>query len=111
MPEEYIVKVTDYAQRQLEEIAEYIAYNLSAPIAAARMLDTLEAEIAGLSIFPNQVPLTEEEPWHSRGIHKLPVKNYLVYFWIDEKQKKVQVIAVVYGRRDQKLQLSQVDMQ
>ena len=41
MPVEYIVKVTDYAQRQLEEIADYIAYNLSAPIAAVDLNYTM----------------------------------------------------------------------
>ena len=58
----------------------------------------------------NRVPLTEEEPWHSRGVHKLPVKNYLVYFWVDEETKKVQVFGIIYGRRDQRHQLSNLDM-
>ena len=67
-----------------------------------RMLDTLEKELLSLSRLPNQVALTEEEPWHSAGIRKLPVKNYLVYFWVNEDQKQVQITAVVYGRRDQR---------
>ena len=66
------------------------------------MLDTLEKEILSLSTLPNRVALTEEEPWHSAGIRKLPVKNYLVYFWVNEDQKQVQITAVVYGRRDQR---------
>ena len=27
------------------------------------------------------LPLTEEEPWHSQGIHKTAVKNFIVYFF------------------------------
>ena len=69
---------------------------------AIRMLDTLEKELLSLSRLPNQVALTEEEPWHSAGIRKLSVKNYLVYFWVNEDQKQVQITAVVYGRRDQR---------
>ena len=69
---------------------------------AIRMLDTLEKEILSLSTLPNRVALTEEEPWHSAGIRKLSVKNYLVYFWVNEDQKQVQITAVVYGRRDQR---------
>ena len=60
---------------------------------------------------PRSVALTEEEPWHSYGIHKLPVKNFLVYFWIDEAARKVQVTAVIYGRRDQVRQLSEMSME
>ena len=86
----------------------YIRYTLQSPGTAMKMLDTLEQEIASLSCFPNRVPLTDEEPWHSRGVHKMLVKSYLVYFWIDEDAKLVHVIAVIYARKNQRDQL--VDM-
>ena len=75
-----------------------------------KMLDTLEKEIVSLSQFPNRVPLTEEGPWHSQGIHKLLVKNYLIYFWVDVEVKKVQVIGIIYGRRDQRQQFLNLDI-
>lgn len=111
MTDEYVVKVTTQAQEQLREIVHYVAFNLQAPAAAAGLLDTLEQSIASLSQFPSRIALTEDEPWHSCGIHKMAVKNFLVYFWIDEAAYKVQVTAVVYGRRDQVQQLQQMDME
>lgn len=110
MPEKYTIKITTQAQEQLRENIDYISYTLQAPATAMKMLDTLEKEIASLDRLPNRVPLTEEEPWRSQGIHKLPLKNYLVYFWVDEKAKKVQVIGIIYGRRDRRHQLSGLDM-
>lgn len=62
-----------------------------------------------MEFFPNRVSLTEEEPWHSQGIHKFSVKNYLVYFWVNETERKVQVTGVVYGRRDQREYLSNMN--
>ena len=100
--EQYEVKITEPAQRQLQEIVRYIAEDLQEKRTALRMLDTLEKEILSLSTLPNRVALTEEEPWHSAGIRKLSVKNYLVYFWVNEDKKQVQITAVVYGRRDQR---------
>ena len=47
---------------------------------------------------------------NGQGNHKFPVKNYLIYFWIDEETKKVQIIGAVYGRKDQRHQLSNLDM-
>ena len=91
------------------DYTEFSAVSLQAPGTAMKMLDTLEKEIASLAQFPNRVPLTEEEPWHSQGIHKLPAKNYLIYFWVDEEAKKVQIIGIIYGRRDQRHQLSNLD--
>ena len=99
---QYEVKITEPAQRQLQEIVRYIAGDLQEKRTALWMLDTLEKEILSLSTLPNRVALTEEEPWHSAGIRKLPVKNYLVYFWVNEVQKQVQITAVVFGRRDQR---------
>lgn len=101
MPEKYTVKITLQAQEQLREIVSYIRFTLQAPGTAMKMLNALEKEIASLDQFPNRFPLTEEEPWHSQGIHKLSVKNYLVYFWINEDAKTVQVIAIIYGRKEQ----------
>ncbi|WP_042356936.1 type II toxin-antitoxin system RelE/ParE family toxin [Bacillus rubiinfantis] len=111
MAETYAVKITTQAEEQMQEITRYIASELKAPDAALRLLDALEDAISSLSDFPQRVALTEEEPWHSYGIRKMPVKNFLVYFWIDEDHLKVQVTAVVYGKRDQIRQLSQMDME
>ena len=108
--EQYEVKITEPAQRQLQEIVRYIAEDLQEKRTALRTLDTLEKEILSLSTLPNRVALTEEEPWHSQGIHKFPVKNYLIYFWVDEETKKVQIIGAVYGRKDQRHQLSNLEM-
>lgn len=110
MPEKYIVKLTQQAEENLREIADYIRFTLQAPGTSAKMLDTLAEEIFTLDQFPYRAPLTEEEPWHSQGVHALTVKNFLVYFWVDEAAKKVQVMGIVYGRRDQRHQLSGLDL-
>jgi toxin ParE1/3/4 len=89
-------------------LRQYISIDLSAPDVAVHLLDTLEDAILSLSQLPHRFPLTSEEPWYSAGIHKMPVNNYLVYFWIDENSKTVQITAVVYGSRDQARQLSQM---
>ena len=107
----YIVKITAQAEEQLQAIVKYIASELIAPKAALRLLDEIESSISLLSQFPHRVALTEEEPWRSTGIHKMPVKNLLVYFWIDEENSKVQVTAIICGRRDQIKQLSQMDIE
>ena len=75
--EQYEVKITEPAQRQLQEIIRYIAGDLQEKRTAIRMLDTLEKEILSLSTLPNRVALTEEEPWHSAGIRKMLVRIIL----------------------------------
>lgn len=91
MDKTYNVKITSQAEEQMQEITYYIAHELKAPDAALNLLNTLEHSIASLSQYPQRVALINEEPWHTKGIHRLPVKNFLIYFWIDNKNMKVQV--------------------
>ncbi len=107
----YIVKITAQAEEQLQAIVKYITSELKVPKAALGLLDQIESSILSLSQFPQRIALTEEEPWRSTGIHKMPVKNFLVYFWINEENREVQVTTIIYGRRDQIKQLSQMDME
>ena len=46
---------------------------------------------------PKKYALIEEEPWKHEGVRKIIVKNFLIYYWVDEENFKVQVIAVIYN--------------
>ena len=108
MNKTYNVKITSQAEEQMQETIYYIAHELKAPDAALHLLDALENSFVSLTHFPQRVALMDEEPWHTNGIHRLPVKNFLVYFWIDEDKMTVQITAIIYEKRDQ---LSQMDME
>ncbi len=97
----YNVKMTKYATEQLKSTVMYISKTLLVPDTARAWTNKLKAEISKLSELPNRFMLVDEEPWHSQGVHKMFVGNFIVYFWIDESKKDVWVIAVVYGRSDQ----------
>ena len=97
---EYQITLTPQAVEQVHQTMLYIAQTLQEPQTANRWADLLYQEIGGLNTMPSRYPLTEEEPWHTYGIHKMPVKNFLVYYLIDEENKSVSVTAVIYGRRD-----------
>lgn len=105
----YKVHIAPQAEEQLRDITFYIAKELQAPSAALSILNELEEAIGSLDLFPDRIPLTQEEPWHKQGIHKMTVKSFLVYFWIDEDAHIVHVTAVIYGKREQRNQLFRVE--
>ena len=76
-----------------------------------QMLRTFQVEIAKLKMMPQRIPLTPEEPWHSVGIRRMLVKNYNIYFWIDDEKSIVQITDVIYGRRNQPKQLMDMPME
>jgi len=98
---EYRVKLTDQAIEQMAETVRYISKVLLAPDVANQWASRIENEIASLHSMPGRYPLTEEEPWHSEGVHKMPIENFLAYYWVDDANGIVWVTAIVYGRRDQ----------
>ena len=95
------MKITPSALLQISETVAYISTVLAAPETALAWADLLEKEIAGLSTMPARFPTLEEEPWKSRGLRKMPVKNFIVYYYADDETKTVWVTAVIYGKRDQ----------
>ncbi len=106
---QYEVKVTKMAYGHMQEIVRYISNELFAPDAANNLLDKFQESINGLSEMPERYSLVDEEPWRSEGFRKIIVKNFLIYFWIDESNSKVQVTGVIYGRRDQVVQLAKLE--
>lgn len=111
MMKTYRVEITKYAKNQMRDIARYVKLKLKNPDAAKLLLHDLKKAIVSLVNMPQRIPLTEEEIWREQGIYKMPVKNYLVYFWIDENKNIVYVTAVIYNKREQKRQLSKMEMQ
>ena len=108
--EEYRIRITRQARDHLLKIRNYIEYKLCAPIAAKNTIALIKAEMQSLSHMPGRIHLTPEQPWHDQGVHRDRVKNYHIYFWIDEDNKRVQIIGVVYVHRDQSKQLELMDM-
>jgi toxin ParE1/3/4 len=97
---QYRVDVSEPAEDDLLEIVRHIASQLAAPISALNMMEILEDRITSLSDLPQSYPLVADERLSQMGYRKLPVKNYFVFFSIDEKNKVVDIERILYGRRD-----------
>lgn len=104
----YRIIVTPDAEADLSELRDYIANVLRSPETARSYLHHLRKEIGSLSEMPARIKAVDEEPWHSRGIRKLIVKNFLVYFRIVEEEKTVFILNAIYARRDQLRVLQQM---
>jgi len=96
----YRVDVSEPAENDLRDIVRYISAQLSAPTTALKMTDALEEAITGLTVMPEKCPSVTDERLAMMGYRKLLVKNYIVFFTIDEKSKVVDVERILYARRD-----------
>ena len=96
----YLVNITDIAEEDILTIIEYITDNLKAPKAANDLLDNLEKHEKILEENPNIYPLVSDKYLAEKGIKFILIKNYMMFFAINENKKQVNIIRFLYGRRD-----------
>lgn len=96
----YRVDLSEPAEKDLIDIVKYIASQLSAPMSAYHMMEMFEEAMESLSDSPQRCPLIADERLSQLGYRKLIVKNYIVFFSVDEKNKVVDIERILYARRD-----------
>ena len=101
------VVYTFTARQDLHDIYEYIAFTLSAPDAARNTSERIVEAVSSLESMPKRNPLYKDEPWHSKGVRFVPVRNYLVFYTVDEETDTVSISRIMYGGRDISRQLEE----
>ena len=94
--EVYKVKIFPSAQRDLQEIVDYL--NTLSADAALRTYDRIVSEIASLSTMPNRYPHPRDLSLAAKGYRYLSVSNYLVFYIVSGDT--VQIHRILYARRD-----------
>jgi toxin ParE1/3/4 len=97
MVNSYRVKFTSKANDDLDGIYQYIAGHLLAHQAAADLMDEIETSIMRLKDFPYSGSPVTDDFLKSRNYRKLIVSNYIVFHLIDEVEKQVVIMRVLYG--------------
>ncbi len=111
MEKQYKVHITEYALAQMEEIRDYIVYELHAPQAAYKLLSEMRDKVALLNNAPERNPLVDVKKWREQGVRKILVKNFIMYYWVDKERQVVHITAVVYGKRDQLRELGKMNLE
>lgn len=95
---QYKVLVTDEALNDMRLIYEYIAEELLSPDTAMGQYNRIADAIESLDQMPERIKLMESEPEKTRGLRRLIVDNYAVFFIIEDET--VIVTNVLYGASD-----------
>lgn len=104
----YTIDLSIEAKEDLRKIYSYIAFKLMAPANASNQIKRIKKNVLGLDFMPTMFKIYEKEPWHSRGMRIMPVDNYVVFYFIDEENKKVNIARIIYGAMDLDKQISEL---
>jgi len=98
----YSLAITDIAEEDILETVSYITNVLKAPAAANNLLDEIERHEETLENTPNIYPFVPDEYLAQRGLKFTRIKNYLLFYTVNEDERIVTVIRFLYARRDWK---------
>lgn len=94
------VVYTKPAEEDLFSIIEYISQVLKSPKVANNFLNEIEKKTELLAENPFIFSLVKDEFLSQHKIRYTLVKNYFVFYTIEEKAKTVSIIRIMYARRD-----------
>jgi len=97
---EYSIGISDLAKQDIRSTAEYIKYELLEPAIAENTTEAILDAISTLEDMPDRIGLVNEDRLAEKQIRRLLVKNYSVFFRINESMKAVEIVRVIYSRRD-----------
>ena len=98
MPNLFEVEFSERAIQHLKNITRYIHYVLLADVAAKNTLKNIASAIEDLRLFPARYPLVADALLKGKGVRKMAVKNYLVYYIVRENVNKVVILGIYYAK-------------
>lgn len=96
----YEIIMSHQAKIDLRNILEYIIFNFHSQINAHMLLNYLEKQIQSLEYMPNRFKIYAKEPWKSRGLHILSLHNYLIFYYVKEREKNVIISRILRSKQN-----------
>ena len=96
----YIVEMSETAEQDLENIISYLKYDLSGDIIADKYKLLFKQELKKLADVARSMPVLEENLTGHKNIRKINVRNYIIFYTIDEDINKVFVVRIGHAFMD-----------
>jgi len=88
----YIVKVSEIAEKDLEDIISYLRYNLANDIVADKYKILFKQELKYLENIAGSMPILNESLTGHKNVRKINVRNYIIFYIVDEDNSKALVL-------------------
>ena len=96
----YDLEFQPIAQQDMINIVTYIGKTLSNPIAAGRLAEEFITEAEKIRVFPYSMPVYRPLQTLKYEYRKLLIKNYIMFYRVDERERLITVTRVVYAKSD-----------
>lgn len=96
----YKLEFLPIARSDMVDIVRYISKELKNPIAADNMANEFVKAADALIDFPYSNPVYRPIRPLKKEYRKLLIKNYIVFYYVDEAEKIITIARVIYAKRD-----------
>ncbi len=96
----YKITYLPAAQNDLLEITEYIAVKLNNPEAALKQAERIRDAVNNAAENPYMYPVHYPVKKLKHDYRKIPVNNYLIFYWVEESKKTITAARILYNRRN-----------
>lgn len=96
----YNIQFSKDARNDLLDIYSYIKYNLKEPNIAKKTIQKIKEEIYKLKYSPTMYLIIQDSVIKRQEIRKIKVKNYFVFYKVNEDNKNIEVVRIMYARRN-----------
>lgn len=96
----YRLEYLPIAKQDMTDIARHISHELANPVAAERLANEMIEAADKLTDFPYLHPAYYPIRPLQQEYRRLLVKNYVMFYSVDEAQKIITIARVIYARRD-----------
>lgn len=96
----YYIIISSKAKSDILDIYEYISETLNSDLSALRLIKKIEKAIRSLDQMPERFRRYKDEELNKENIRICPVKNYLIFYRVNNAKKLVEIIRVLYSKRN-----------
>lgn len=94
----YKVIVSNPAKKDIRDIYSYISNDLFSPEDASNLIRLIEKNIRSLDVMPER--FRKYEKYKNKNIRICKVKNYLIFYDVNNDKDRVEVTRVLYSARN-----------
>ena len=96
----YIVEISKTDKQDLESIISYLRHNLAGDIIADKYKILFKQEFENLENVAGSMPVLNEMLTGHKNIRKINVRNYIVFYIVDEENSKALVLRIGHAFMD-----------
>lgn len=96
----YKVEMSETAEQDLENIISYLKYDLAGDIIADKYKLLFKQELKKLEYVAGSMPILEKTLTGHKNIRKINVRNYIIFYIIDDDTDKASVVRIGHAFMD-----------